>query len=208
MIGCCSRVRCTGVEAGGKYKGLPTLELWVVSNRVSAHLPCLDGIHGHTMPLRTTPAPPLHPSHTPACPFTARRGVWQQCGCITWQAQRWCTDKTNTPVTPQATCPLTLPFTAHGSGVRQQCGCIAWQAQPCTYQTHNHVTPHANLSTCPITSPPAYLQHMDEEYGSSVDASTGRHSGGPFKIKVAAAMRVEDLRNVIRVRSQGQGLRV
>lgn len=41
---------------------------------------------------------------------------------------------------------------------------------------------------------------MEEEYGSSVDASTGRHSGGPFKIKVAAAMRVEDLRNIIRVR--------
>eukprot|EP00955_Chlamydomonas_euryale_P054468 355827-Chlamydomonas_euryale.AAC.11 len=40
--------------------------------------------------------------------------------------------------------------------------------------------------------------HEDHEYGA-VDPASGKHSGGPFKIKVAASMRVEDLRLVIRV---------
>jgi len=39
--------------------------------------------------------------------------------------------------------------------------------------------------------------HEDHEYGA-VDPASGKHSGGPFKIKVAASMRVEDLRLVIR----------
>jgi hypothetical protein len=32
-----------------------------------------------------------------------------------------------------------------------------------------------------------------------VDPETGRHSGGPFKIRVSPDMRVEELRIVIRV---------
>lgn len=40
--------------------------------------------------------------------------------------------------------------------------------------------------------------HDDGEYGASVDPVTGKHSGGPFQISVAATMRVEDLRLVIR----------
>lgn len=57
---------------------------------------------------------------------------------------------------------------------------------------------------------PSPLQHSDEEYGADVaeEEGIGRHihSGGPFLIKVAPAMRVEDLRLVIRVRKGGISL--
>ncbi|KXZ47771.1 hypothetical protein GPECTOR_33g653 [Gonium pectorale] len=40
--------------------------------------------------------------------------------------------------------------------------------------------------------------HEDSEYGAEVDPATGRHSGGPFRVRVNPKMRVEELRNVIR----------
>ncbi|KAG2436012.1 hypothetical protein HYH02_011724 [Chlamydomonas schloesseri] len=40
--------------------------------------------------------------------------------------------------------------------------------------------------------------HDDSEYGGCVDAATGRHSGGPFKVTVGAGTRVEQLRLVLR----------
>ncbi|GLC42997.1 hypothetical protein PLESTM_001411000 [Pleodorina starrii] len=40
--------------------------------------------------------------------------------------------------------------------------------------------------------------HDDSEYGEIQDPATGRHSGGPFKIRVSPKMRVEELRLVIR----------
>ncbi|KAL6752517.1 hypothetical protein V8C86DRAFT_2753333 [Haematococcus lacustris] len=40
--------------------------------------------------------------------------------------------------------------------------------------------------------------HSEDEYGAQVDPSTGQHSGGAFKIKVDAGIRIEALRNVIR----------
>lgn len=39
--------------------------------------------------------------------------------------------------------------------------------------------------------------HDADEYGADIDAATGRHSGGPFEIKVSPAMRIEELRSVI-----------
>lgn len=38
--------------------------------------------------------------------------------------------------------------------------------------------------------------HTHDEYGATVDAE-GRHSGGPFTIKVSPKMRVEELRRII-----------
>ena len=42
------------------------------------------------------------------------------------------------------------------------------------------------------------LQHGDEEYGQ-YNAELGRHTGGPFTIKVSPLMRIEELRKVIYV---------
>lgn len=42
-------------------------------------------------------------------------------------------------------------------------------------------------------------QHTPDEYGTTVDPATGRHSGGPFLLRVRGAMRVEELRLAIRV---------
>ncbi|KAG2426193.1 hypothetical protein HXX76_013174 [Chlamydomonas incerta] len=40
--------------------------------------------------------------------------------------------------------------------------------------------------------------HDDDEYGAQVDAATGRHSGGPFRVAVGARTRVEELRLLLR----------
>ncbi len=40
--------------------------------------------------------------------------------------------------------------------------------------------------------------HGADEYGAEVDAATGRHSGGPFTVRVSPKTRVEELRGVLR----------
>lgn len=55
------------------------------------------------------------------------------------------------------------------------------------------------------TTPLPPLQHTEEEYGENVD-SEGRHSGGPFLLEVSPAMRIEDLRKLIKVGGLGDGL--
>ncbi|KAL6775802.1 hypothetical protein ACKKBG_A18550 [Auxenochlorella protothecoides x Auxenochlorella symbiontica] len=54
---------------------------------------------------------------------------------------------------------------------------------------------YAGLPT--ITIPLISELHTEEEYGENVD-SEGRHSGGPFLLEVSPAMRIEDLRKLIK----------
>lgn len=56
---------------------------------------------------------------------------------------------------------------------------------------------HQACPCLPLTLPPTE-QHSEEEYGAEVGPD-GRHRGGPFTIQVSPRMRVEELRNVIRV---------
>ena len=42
------------------------------------------------------------------------------------------------------------------------------------------------------------LLHTNDEYGTTVDPKTGKHSGGPFWVEVSPKMRIDDLRVVIK----------
>ena len=54
-------------------------------------------------------------------------------------------------------------------------------------------------SSLPYPPPSFFSQHSEDEYGMQVDKASGGHSGGPFPIQCSPAMRVEDLRILIRV---------
>lgn len=60
----------------------------------------------------------------------------------------------------------------------------------------NHNKCFYSVSLCHVPC----LQHDESEYGEHMDAASGAHSGGPFRVRVHADMRVEELRKAIWVR--------
>lgn len=86
---------------------------------------------------------------------------------------------------------------AKGGSCSAQQGSRVGVLVSCHRRPFDRMSAHCLRLLQPATHEPRE-QHSEEEYGAEVGPD-GRHRGGPFTIDVSPRMRVEELRNVIRV---------
>lgn len=98
-----------------------------------------------------------------------------------------------------STCVLYVEWTPMYNPTNEQ----AEADRKTAYETgvpHGYVAQGDKYKGLPTISIPVVSElHTPEEYGEKVDKD-GKHSGGPFVLKVSPKMRVEELRKVIMVR--------